>query len=881
MIQMKRVSTKTKLIASSVFLFVIVWTGLLNAAETYSNPVISKLGLADPTIIRYDGKYYMYPTGDSRSYDVYISDDLVSWTKGRKVFTTKEKNVWAPDVFYNKSDSKFYLYYSANWKIGAAEANRPDEVFVNKGVLINKGIDAHMFQDDDGKYYLYYSKESKVYVQEMKDPLHLADSNDRSLIEPTEAWEYTPVATAEGPWMIKHEGIYYLLYSGSPAYSKNYAVGYASSSSPLGPFTKYQGNPIIKWSEADGIYGPGHGSVTTDSRGNLWHVYHQKKGPADGWDRFICIDPMWFDANGVLHSKATRTPQDAPVITGQMTSLQTQTVPSAAGTDRQSMRIIAQDQKLIVKSRNFTAEFTGASLTSLTDIKNGTEFCRQDSVFPLELFFVDKDVLKEDKQQKVEVKLLSDFAARIIITGARADRELFVRLDPATGDLCVTPSGRSLRRQGLLSVRWNIPFVREAALVLPCVNGMFVESGRDFPGNDRFVWPYRWNAQLVIAQRDGCCLMIHSEDTAFKFKALNLARNEGLTTLGFESERVGPVWDNSTAGAVQWRLNTYDGDWKVPAERYRGWMNDTYKLKEKRSSRPKWVDDISFTVQWAGPDVNVLNALAKIYPPEKTLIHLASWRTSNYDINYPDYTASNAAKAFTEKANAMGFKVMPHFNYFAIDIRQPVFQQLRDWQIRSVIGNELEGWYWPPETYNQTQMAYIHPGLGIWRRILIDSVRNACASMKAPAAFLDETLCTWNTDNGLVENMTTIEGLREMQEEFAGIQPDIVLAGEGLNEISFQRQCFAQAHIHDGWGELKEHHILAAHPICSFLWKGHTRLIGYHHLNPNDKSVEIGVEVYRRMGAIATLVCNDPKLINKDQPVVKKIIESAQASLQP
>jgi hypothetical protein len=261
--------------------------------------------------------------------------------------------------------------------------------------------------------------------------------------------------------------------------------------------------------------------------------------------------------------------------------------------------------------------------------------------------------------------------------------------------------------------------------------------------------------------------------------------------------------------------------------------------------------------------------------PEKTLIHLSNWRTSKYDVDYPDYFASAEAKAFMAKANAMGFRVMPHFNYFAVFLKHPFFQQVRDWQIRNVNRNEPEGWYWPPDTFDYTRMAYIHPGLGLWRRTLIDAVLDATRAVKAPAAFIDQTLCTWNTDNGIVENLTTVEGMRRLQEEFAAIEPGLVLAGEGLNEISFQRESFAQAHIHDGWGALRPEHIAAAHPVCSFLWKGHTRLVGYYHLNPADKGVDIAIEVYRRMGAIPTLICNDPALITKDQPAVRKLLDLA------
>lgn len=568
------------------------------------------------------------------------------------------------------------------------------------------------------------------------------------------------------------------------------------------------------------------------------------------------------------------------VITPTLASTTTNAMISSsnANVKQASMSIRAEGQKLLVESKTFTAEFTGASLTSLIDLRSKTQFCRRDkSAFPMELVFLNEDVLKQDKKQKIEVRLLSELAARVIVSGARTDRELFVRLDPITGDLCVTPGGRSLRRRGLLSVRWNIPFVREANIILPCVNGIFVENDNDFPGNVRFRWPIGWNAQLAIIEENNCSLMIHSEDTGFKYKALNIGRNDGLTTLGFESEQLGPVWQNDSAGSIEWRLNTYRGNWKIPARRYRSWMSQTYNLEEKRANRPKWIDDISFTLQWANANVDILTALAKIYPPEKTLIHLSDWRTSEYDIDYPDYFPSKKAEAFMKKANDMGFKVMPHYNFWAVDINHPIFQQLRQWQVRSVAQNELQVWYWPPSTYDYTQMAYIHPGSGIWRRILIDAVLNSSCKIKAPVIFLDQTFCTWNTDNGMVENMTTMEGMRQLQEEFVAIHPDIVLAGEGLNEISFQRECFAQAHIFNGWGELKPHHISAVHPVCSFLWEGHTRLVGYHHLDPNDKDVDIGIEVYRRMGAIPSLICNDPKLIRKDQPIVNKIIDLAQA----
>ncbi len=301
----------------------------VTADDTYTNPVLVEtfeirrmnparyigiLGIGDPTVLLYQGRYYLYPTGDNRGYDVYISRDLIRWKKGPRVFRSDEHGVWAPDVFYDSEDKMFYLYYTVNKRIGVAAARRPDGMFNDQGTLIKDAIDAHMFQDEDGSYYLFYTTypSFRIYVQPMETPVK-KKGEPVQIIEPAESWEKNHVPITEAPWMLKHNGMYYLLYSGGSADSENYAIGYATAKSPIGPFIKYSGNPIVK--KGKGIFGPGHVSVTEDIDGTLWMVYHQQKNESPGWNRIICIDRLWFDDKGILHTKATRsTPQPAPVV---------------------------------------------------------------------------------------------------------------------------------------------------------------------------------------------------------------------------------------------------------------------------------------------------------------------------------------------------------------------------------------------------------------------------------------------------------------------------------------------------------------------------------------------------------------------------------------
>lgn len=305
--------TKRMLIIALIVVGTMTYSIAQASKGTYTNPVIDEIGPADPAVIRFEGTNYMYCTGDNTSYHVYTSDNLVHWTKGRKVFVPGDRNVWAPDVFRDPKDGRFYLYYTVNKRIGVAVAEKPDAMFQDRVTLFENAIDAHMFCEE-GKYYLYYVQLPgfRIHVQPMKTPLEKL-GEPVEIIRPTEPWEKVRGSVTEGPWMLKHKDTYYLLYSGTGANSLDYAIGYATADKPAGPFTKHPGNPIVF--RTDRAFGPGHGCVVTDRAGKLWSVYHQQKDDTKPWNRFICIDPLWFDEDGILHGKATRgTPEPAPAL---------------------------------------------------------------------------------------------------------------------------------------------------------------------------------------------------------------------------------------------------------------------------------------------------------------------------------------------------------------------------------------------------------------------------------------------------------------------------------------------------------------------------------------------------------------------------------------
>lgn len=291
---------------------------------TYTNPLVTENNPADPDVLEHDGKYYMYATSHGKGYDVYVSTDLVHWENEGLAFEDPRRGAWAPDLFHHaQGDGKVYLYYTDNnpdptstktsppqKQIGVAVADSPLGPFEDKKVLVIDSIDAHVFEDSDGKLYFYYADIKngfRIMGQAMRDPLTPV-GEPMEILRPTEPWEMIDGKVTEGPFMLKRDDTYYLMYSGTGANSPNYAIGYATAATPLGPFTKYPQSPIAKRTES--VLGPGHHCVVEGPQGDLWMLYHQKWDTGINFKRFLALDRIWFDDAGVLHARVTKDTQE-------------------------------------------------------------------------------------------------------------------------------------------------------------------------------------------------------------------------------------------------------------------------------------------------------------------------------------------------------------------------------------------------------------------------------------------------------------------------------------------------------------------------------------------------------------------------------------------
>lgn len=275
------------------------------------------LPMADPFILEHDGVFYAYGTHSRSGIAVYRSTDLKHWegpcglASGglalHKDDSWGDKWFWAPEVY--PTDSGFVMTYSVNERIALAFSDnilgpfKQEEPF---GVYLprHNNIDSHIFVDDDGQAYMYwvywhFNRGNEIFVAKLSPDFRtIVGPEIECLHSQPGTWEVAKFPDGhtsrvlEGPYVLKHNGLYYLTYSANAYQSQDYAVGYAVSTSPLGPWKRFEGNPILR--RPGDLLGTGHHAFFTTSDGKDYIVFHAHKDKNAVNPRHMFIAPYKF-----------------------------------------------------------------------------------------------------------------------------------------------------------------------------------------------------------------------------------------------------------------------------------------------------------------------------------------------------------------------------------------------------------------------------------------------------------------------------------------------------------------------------------------------------------------------------------------------------------
>lgn len=296
------------------------------AKKTYCNPIdidysymshyrarnnVSYRSGADPAIINYKGKFYLFVT---RSHGYWVSEDMSDWTFIRpQSWYFNGSN--APAAA--QKDDKLILLGDPSGRGAVIETDNPDLGYwtTNFAVInVPRGVqDPCLFVDDDGKVYLYEESSNLFPVHGIELDaenyyIPIGEQVELFNLDPEKhGWErfgqdhrsdIKPFI--EGPWMVKNKDTYYLEY-GAPGTQWNvYADGVYTSKSPLGPFEYAPYNPI-SYKPGGFLKGSGHGSTVQDNDGRYWHYATMAISVNFKFERRLGMYPAGFEEDGQMY----------------------------------------------------------------------------------------------------------------------------------------------------------------------------------------------------------------------------------------------------------------------------------------------------------------------------------------------------------------------------------------------------------------------------------------------------------------------------------------------------------------------------------------------------------------------------------------------------
>jgi len=315
--KIKTVSLNT----AAVFLFAAatIFSGCKSRklnSKIAENPIVRGIYTADPSArVFADGRLYVYPSHDvdpprgcdlMDKYHVFSTTDMVNWKDHGEILNASQVSwgrkeggfMWAPDCVYKNGTYYFYFphpsgtEWNKTWKVGIATSKKPASDFVAQGYLelgddSRAMIDPNIFIDDDGQAYFYYGGGDRCVGAKLKD-------NMTELAQPLARMEGLK-DFHEATWVFKRNGLYYLTYADNRTENGKGAnrLNYATSKSPLGPWI--YGGVYLDPTGCD----TSHGSVV-EYKGQWYAFYHNDVLSGRGNHRSICVDKLYFNADGSI-----------------------------------------------------------------------------------------------------------------------------------------------------------------------------------------------------------------------------------------------------------------------------------------------------------------------------------------------------------------------------------------------------------------------------------------------------------------------------------------------------------------------------------------------------------------------------------------------------
>ena len=205
-------------------------------------------------------------------------------------FVPNKHLLYARDCAFK--NGKYYLCFCmSDYSEGVATSDSPEGPVRNPVRLPCGGIDPAIFIDDDGSAYYYWGQFRANGVKLNADMVSFDEKNVVKGIVTEEEHGFH-----EGSSMRKRKGIYYYVYPCIFRKGRPTCLAYATSNSPLGPFT-YRG-VIVDNAKCGPDSWNIHGSI--EEFHGQWYVFYHRCSGTGRANRRLCLEKIYFNEDGTI-----------------------------------------------------------------------------------------------------------------------------------------------------------------------------------------------------------------------------------------------------------------------------------------------------------------------------------------------------------------------------------------------------------------------------------------------------------------------------------------------------------------------------------------------------------------------------------------------------
>lgn len=368
---------------------------------------------------------------------------------------------------------------------------------------------------------------------------------------------------------------------------------------------------------------------------------------------------------------------------------------------------------------------------------------------------------------------------------------LDIEVDEKTGDLLVTPWGKS-PRPGVYSANLNVaPLAPAVTAETPIFDGVRLDRNMAHT-----LWANAWGGYWDYAfvafngYKKGA-VTIWNQDAELKYyKTLFYLINPEGISFSFSYMNI-PPFDTLTESraATPWRLQAFDKSWAQGAARFREWRLANVKI----APRPEWAKHISYVSLMSTGNKVGLDKLKAYFDGSKECLErvanfAATVRKAKFDTRHYDNTPYDAFAEDMKAWKESGAKFMAYLQPMIMwgapgkDEKQEyhdIYSKHIDADTRGVFQEE-KGTVVP-------LMDQHHLGHKEFQRWFLDGVKSYVQDYGAAGVYHDQSYHCPIDSRGLADklgNMTTTQGMADYFYKVATETPNSIHATEHMTEVN-------------------------------------------------------------------------------------------------